>query len=82
MYMPLIFFMPTQIDVCMIFFVKREDAKNSDIEMTHVASHDQVTDIFNKPLPVELFHKFKKIHMIQVFYSKKIIKFKDEYWKE
>jgi hypothetical protein len=29
--------------------------------MTHVASRDQVADIFTKPLPAELFNKFKKL---------------------
>jgi hypothetical protein len=39
----------------------REHVKNGDVEMTHVASRDQVADIFIKPLPTELFNKFKKL---------------------
>jgi hypothetical protein len=37
------------INVCFHFI--REHMKNDDVKMTHVASHDQVTDIFTKPLP-------------------------------
>lgn len=29
--------------------------------MSHVASHDQVADIFTKPLPTVLFENFKKM---------------------
>ena len=39
----------------------REHVKNGEVEMTHVASRDQVADIFTKPLPGELFEKFKKL---------------------
>jgi hypothetical protein len=47
------------IDVCFHFI--REHVKNDDVEMTHVASRDQVADIFTKPLSAELFNKFKKL---------------------
>jgi Reverse transcriptase (RNA-dependent DNA polymerase) len=47
------------IDVCFHFI--REHMKNCDVEMTYVASRDQVADIFTKPLPTELFNKFKKL---------------------
>jgi hypothetical protein len=43
------------------FHFIREYVKNDDVEMTHVASRDQVTDTFTKPLPAELFNKFKKL---------------------
>jgi hypothetical protein len=47
------------IDVYFHFI--QEHVKNGDVEMTHVVNHDQVTDIFTKPLPAELFNKFKKL---------------------
>ena len=43
------------------FHFIREHVKNGDVEMTHVASRDQVADIFTKPLPSEIFEKFKKL---------------------
>jgi Reverse transcriptase (RNA-dependent DNA polymerase) len=43
------------------FHFIREHVKNDDVEMTHVASRDQVADIFTKPLSAELFNKFKKL---------------------
>jgi hypothetical protein len=43
------------------FHFIREHVKNGDVEMTHVASRDQVADIFTKPLPAELFNKFKNL---------------------
>ena len=43
------------------FYFIREHVKNGDMEMTHVASRDQVMDIFTKLLPEELFEKFKKL---------------------
>jgi hypothetical protein len=43
------------------FHFIREHVKNGNVEMTHVASCDQVADIFTKPLPAELFNKFKKL---------------------
>jgi hypothetical protein len=41
--------MSKHINVC--FYFIREHMKNDDVKMTHVASHDQVTDIFTKLLP-------------------------------
>jgi hypothetical protein len=43
------------------FHFIQEHVKNDDVEMTHVASCDQVVDIFTKPLPEKLFNKFKKL---------------------
>jgi hypothetical protein len=43
------------------FHFIREHMKNDDVEMTHVASRDQVAYIFTKPLSAELFNKFKKL---------------------
>jgi hypothetical protein len=43
------------------FHFIREHMKNDDVEMTNVASHDQVTNIFTKPLPAELFNMFNKL---------------------
>jgi hypothetical protein len=43
------------------FHFIREHVKNGDVEMTHVTSRDQVADIFTKPLPAELFNKFKNL---------------------
>jgi hypothetical protein len=48
------------------FHFIREHVKNDDVEMTHVANRDQVADIFTKPLPIELFNKFKKLLGMQV----------------
>ena len=43
------------------FHFIREHMKNEDVEMIYVLSRDQVADIFTKPLPTELFNKFKKM---------------------
>jgi hypothetical protein len=43
------------------FYFIWEHVKNDDVEMTHVASRDQVAYIFTKPLSAELFNKFKKL---------------------
>ncbi|KAJ4813156.1 polyprotein [Rhynchospora pubera] len=43
------------------FHFIREHVKDGDVELTHVASRDQVADIFTKPLGAELFNRFKKL---------------------
>ncbi|KAJ3701279.1 hypothetical protein LUZ61_004984 [Rhynchospora tenuis] len=43
------------------FHFIREHVKDGDVELTHVASREQVADIFTKPLGVELFNRFKKM---------------------
>jgi hypothetical protein len=43
------------------FHFIREHVKNDNMEMTHVASSDQVANMFTKSLPTELFNKFKKL---------------------
>jgi hypothetical protein len=47
------------IDEC--FHFMREHMKNDYMEMTHVASRDQVANMFTKSLSTELFNKFKKL---------------------
>ena len=47
--------------VDMRFHFIRKHVNNGDVEMTHVASHDQVADIFTKPLPGELFKKLLRM---------------------
>ena len=42
------------------FHFIREHVKNREVKMIHVVSHDQVTDIFTKPLPTVLFENLKK----------------------
>ena len=37
----------------------REHVKEGNVRMSHVASRNQVADIFTKPLPKELFENFK-----------------------
>ena len=39
----------------------RDHVKEGSVELLHVASQDQVVDIFIKPLPKVLFDKYKKI---------------------
>ena len=41
------------------FHFIREKVKKGDMRMIHVASQDQVADIFTKPLPTALFENFK-----------------------
>ena len=41
------------------FHFIREHVKEGNVRMSHVASRDQVADIFTKPLPKELFEKCK-----------------------
>ena len=43
----------------MRFHFIREKVKKGDMRMSHVASQDQVADIFTKPLPTALFENFK-----------------------
>ncbi|GJU66865.1 retrovirus-related pol polyprotein from transposon TNT 1-94 [Tanacetum coccineum] len=45
------------IDVCFHFI--RERVKNREVQLIHVASRDQVADIFTKALPTKLFNYFK-----------------------
>jgi len=35
--------------------------KKGSVELVHVASQDQVADIFTKPLPKVFFDKYKKM---------------------
>ena len=35
--------------------------KNGEVKMIHVSSHEQVADIFTKPLPTFLFENLKKM---------------------
>ena len=35
--------------------------KEGSVELLHVASQDQVADIFTKPVPKVLFNKYKKM---------------------
>ena len=37
--------------------------KEGSVELLHVSSQDQVTDIFTKPLPKVFFDKYKMISM-------------------
>ena len=41
------------------FHFIREQVKKGDMRMIHVASLDQVADIFTKPLPTALLENFK-----------------------
>ena len=43
------------------FHFIREHVKKGSVELVHVASQDQVVDIFTKPLPKVLFEKYKKM---------------------
>ena len=43
------------------FHFIREHVKKGSVELVHVASQDQVADIFTKPLPKVLFEKYKKM---------------------
>ena len=43
------------------FHFIRDDVKEGSVELLHVASQDQVEDIFTKPLPKVLFDKYKKM---------------------
>jgi len=43
------------------FHFIREQVKKESVKLVHVASQDQVVDIFTKPLPKELFDKYKKM---------------------
>jgi hypothetical protein len=51
----------------------REEVKKKNVELIHVTSEDQVTDIFTKPLSTMKFEKFKKLLGMK---DKKEIKFK------
>nr|GEV96961.1 retrovirus-related Pol polyprotein from transposon TNT 1-94 [Tanacetum cinerariifolium] len=44
-------------DVCFHFIGER--VRNEEVKLNHVASRDQVADIFTKALPTELFDNFK-----------------------
>ena len=43
------------------FHFIRDHVKKGSVELVHVASQDQVADIFTKPLPKVLFDKYKKM---------------------
>ncbi|KAL4313405.1 hypothetical protein GQ457_01G015130 [Hibiscus cannabinus] len=43
------------------FHFIRDHVKEGNVELVHVASHDQVADIFTKPLPEILLDKCKKM---------------------
>ena len=43
------------------FHYIRDHVKERNVELLHVASQDQVADIFTKPLPKVLFNKYNKI---------------------
>ncbi|KAL4376447.1 hypothetical protein GQ457_02G008830 [Hibiscus cannabinus] len=43
------------------FHFIRDHVKGGNVELVHVASHDQVADIFTKPLPKVLLDKCKKM---------------------
>ena len=43
------------------FHFTRDHVKEGSVELLHVASQDQVADIFTKPLPKVLFDKYKKM---------------------
>lgn len=43
------------------FHFIRDHVKEGNIELLHVASQDQVANIFTKPLPKVLFNKYKKM---------------------
>ena len=40
-----------------------DHVKEGSVELLHVSSQDQVTDIFTKPLPKVFFDKYKMISM-------------------
>ncbi|GJX25276.1 retrovirus-related pol polyprotein from transposon TNT 1-94 [Tanacetum coccineum] len=50
-------------DVCLYFI--REQVRNREVQLTHMATHDQVADIFTKALPAELFNDFKMMLRIK-----------------
>jgi hypothetical protein len=41
------------------FHFIREQVKKSEVRLSHVTSHEQVADIFTKPLPTVLFENYK-----------------------
>ncbi|GMI94510.1 hypothetical protein HRI_003120300 [Hibiscus trionum] len=43
------------------FYFIRDHVKEGNVKLVHVASRDQVADIFTKPLPKVLLDKCKKI---------------------
>jgi len=43
------------------FHFIREDVKNGEVKIMHVASHDQVADILTKLLLTALFEKLKEM---------------------
>ena len=43
------------------FHFIREHVKNGKVKMIHISSHDQVANIFTKPLPTSLFENLKKM---------------------
>ena len=47
------------IDICFHFI--RDHVKEGSVELLHVASQDQVADIFIKPLSKVLINKYKKM---------------------
>ena len=47
------------IDVCFHFI--RDHVNKGSVELVHVASQNQVADIFTKPLPKILLDKYKKM---------------------
>jgi len=47
------------INVCFHFI--RDHVKKGSVELAHVASQDQVADIFTKLLPKVLFDKYKNM---------------------
>ena len=52
------------------FHFIRDHVKEENVELLHVASQDQVADIFTKPLPKVLLNKYKK--MIDMTYGRSI----------
>ena len=57
----------------------RDHVKEGNVELQHVASQDQVVDIFTKPLPKVLFDKYKK--MIGMTGSRSIEIYGEFCWK-
>ena len=47
------------IDICFHFI--QDHVKEGSVELLHMASQDQVADIFTKPLSKVLFDKYKKM---------------------
>ncbi|XP_047318270.1 secreted RxLR effector protein 161-like [Impatiens glandulifera] len=43
------------------FYFIREHVKESNVQLSHVVSRDQVADIFTKALPTVLFENFKRM---------------------